>query len=443
MRQLPRGTQKVTPGGGTVSVCFRNMILLTVLMLMSAGGARSVDDWRTSDDRKTLRERDPISLRDGEVDPISLRGGETLSPMMHQVDGASFTGQEREQQRELWDLSSLQREDLTSLQQEEQSDSWSLASLKQDDQYRFWDPILWQKQRRQLPWDQQLKSVALDSISSHEQDQWELNLRDLSLQKVAPSLTTTLEDPSNAPSGPYFLEPPAVQVSVRAGQPATLTCIVKHLGNRQVSWIRGRDLHVLSSGEVTFSSDSRVQVSHLGDSWTLIIKYTQMRDAGPYSCQVNTQPRLASWYNLTVIEARATIQGKHTLYVQAGSTVTLVCVVREQLLIPGLVLWYQDDRLVQRDAGRVTVVTQVDNVTSSTLTVTRASRHDSGNYSCWPSAGTPDSAIIHVIEGDPPAAMQHGNTAVHPSVTPVMLLLLLVLLLLVHPFYSSTLIIYT
>ncbi|XP_066943911.1 lachesin-like [Macrobrachium rosenbergii] len=222
---------------------------------------------------------------------------------------------------------------------------------------------------------------------------------------------TEEEAAMNPPEGPYFVIPQITEITTRAGQAATLTCIVKQLGDKQVSWIRGRDLHVLSSGQVAFSSDSRVSVAHVGDSWTLTIKYTQPRDAGQYSCQVNTQPRIATWYNLTVIEARANIQGKETLYVQSGSTVTLECVIKEELVIPGLVLWYQDDRLVERESGRVKVVTKVANVTTSTLTVAVAEDRDSGNYSCWPSAGRPDSVMVHVIQGDPPAAMQHGNSA--------------------------------
>ncbi|XP_069998247.1 obscurin [Penaeus vannamei] len=222
---------------------------------------------------------------------------------------------------------------------------------------------------------------------------------------------TEKEAAENPPEGPYFVVPPATHVTTRAGQAAALTCIVKQLGDRQVSWIRGRDLHVLSSGLVAFSSDSRVSVANVGDSWTLTVRYTQPRDAGSYSCQVNTQPRIATWYNLTVVEARANIQGKETLYVQSGSTVTLECVIREELVIPGLVLWYQDDRLVDRGSGRVTVDTTVGDVTTSKLTVAVAEKRDSGNYSCWPSAGRPDSVIVHVIQGDPPAAMQHGNSA--------------------------------
>ena len=66
----------------------------------------------------------------------------------------------------------------------------------------------------------------------------------------------------------------------------------------------------------------------------------------------------------------------------------------------GLVLWYQDDRLVERQSARVKVATRVTNVTTSTLTVEAATLRDSGNYSCWPSAGRADSVLVHVIHGE-------------------------------------------
>ena len=62
-------------------------------------------------------------------------------------------------------------------------------------------------------------------------------------------------------------------------------------------------------------------------------------------------------------------------------------------------LWYQNDRLVDRSGSRVRVETDVGDVTTSTLTVAGAEARDSGNYSCWPSAGRPDSVLVHVIQG--------------------------------------------
>ncbi|KAK8387919.1 hypothetical protein O3P69_020074 [Scylla paramamosain] len=256
-------------------------------------------------------------------------------------------------------------------------------------------------------------------FSRHHQQHYQQFIGSISGNSDSGSTTNNAAETAEDSQDPKILTPRSTHVSTRVGQAATFNCVVRHLGNRQVSWIRGRDLHVLSSGQVTFSSDARLSVSHSEDSWTLTIKFSQPRDAGTYSCQVNTQPPQAVWYNLTVIEARANILGKEIIYLQSGSTVSLVCVIKEQLVIPGLVLWYQDDRLVERQSSRVKVSTTVTNVTTSTLTVEAARLQDSGNYSCWPSAGRPDSVLVHVIQGDPPAAMQHGSSA--PGACPLLL----------------------
>ena len=56
----------------------------------------------------------------------------------------------------------------------------------------------------------------------------------------------------------------------------------------QISWIRLRDWHILTTGVLTYTSDSRFQVLHKEGSydWVLQIKYVQERDAGEYDCQV-------------------------------------------------------------------------------------------------------------------------------------------------------------
>lgn len=57
----------------------------------------------------------------------------------------------------------------------------------------------------------------------------------------------------------------------------------------QVSWVRRRDWHILTSGMFTYTNDERFQVSHTdgGDDWNLQIKYVQKRDNGTYECQVS------------------------------------------------------------------------------------------------------------------------------------------------------------
>ena len=66
-----------------------------------------------------------------------------------------------------------------------------------------------------------------------------------------------------------------------------------------MSWIRKHDLHVLTSGTITFTGDQRFsahnsRVKSGGENWVLQIKYTQIRDAGEYQCQVNTEPKIST-----------------------------------------------------------------------------------------------------------------------------------------------------
>ncbi|CAK1544341.1 unnamed protein product [Leptosia nina] len=72
----------------------------------------------------------------------------------------------------------------------------------------------------------------------------------------------------------------------------------------EVSWIRHRDLHILTVGGYTYTSDQRFQATHSPqtDDWTLQIKWAQQRDAGVYECQVSTQPVRSFFVTLHVVD---------------------------------------------------------------------------------------------------------------------------------------------
>ncbi|CAG9828272.1 unnamed protein product [Diabrotica balteata] len=55
-----------------------------------------------------------------------------------------------------------------------------------------------------------------------------------------------------------------------------------------VSWIRHRDIHILTVASYTYTSDQRFQANHHPetDDWTLQIKWAQKRDAGTYECEM-------------------------------------------------------------------------------------------------------------------------------------------------------------
>nr|CAD7255754.1 unnamed protein product [Timema shepardi] len=63
---------------------------------------------------------------------------------------------------------------------------------------------------------------------------------------------------------------------------------IEFQGWREISWVRRRDWHILTSGMFTYTNDERFQVLHAegSDDWTLQIKYVQKRDNGTYECQI-------------------------------------------------------------------------------------------------------------------------------------------------------------
>lgn len=71
----------------------------------------------------------------------------------------------------------------------------------------------------------------------------------------------------------------------------------------QVSWIRKRDLHILTIGIITYTNDQRYQALHTdgSDEWILRIRSAQMRDSGTYECQVSTETKISQAFRFTVV----------------------------------------------------------------------------------------------------------------------------------------------
>lgn len=79
-----------------------------------------------------------------------------------------------------------------------------------------------------------------------------------------------------------------------------LTC--RLLPPFQVSWMRQRDLRIMTVGLYTYTTDQRFEVIHSPESkdWILKIKYAQVRDSGNYECQVSTKPVMSYVVRLSV-----------------------------------------------------------------------------------------------------------------------------------------------
>ncbi|XP_011300643.1 hemicentin-2 [Fopius arisanus] len=209
-------------------------------------------------------------------------------------------------------------------------------------------------------------------------------------------------------------------VTVQLGGTAFLHCKVRHLAERsisdaEISWIRRRDWHVLTSSLFTYTNDERFQALHSegSDDWTLQIKYVQERDNGTYECQVSRSTGIISHFvNLNVVIPEAFILGSEEHHVDVGSIISLVCIIEKSPTPPQYVFWYHNNRMINYDTARGTVSVQTEpGPTQSRLTIRQAVESDTGNYTCRASNTKPASIYVFVTEGDKMAAIQRRKTS--------------------------------
>ncbi|XP_043585021.1 hemicentin-1 isoform X2 [Bombus pyrosoma] len=210
-------------------------------------------------------------------------------------------------------------------------------------------------------------------------------------------------------------------VTVQLGGTAFLHCKVRNLADRtvsdaEISWIRRRDFHVLTSSTFTYTNDERFQVLHPegSDDWTLQIKYVQDRDNGTYECQVARSTGILSHFvNLNIVIPEAFILGSGEHHVDVGSIINLVCIIEKSPTPPQYVFWYHNNRMINYDTTRGSSVTvQTDSSsTQSRLTIHHAVESDTGNYTCSASNTKPASIYVFVTEGDKMAAIQRRKTS--------------------------------
>ncbi|XP_047741218.1 uncharacterized protein LOC108671876 [Hyalella azteca] len=230
------------------------------------------------------------------------------------------------------------------------------------------------------------------------------------------------------------------RVVVHEGYTARLPCTVHHLGDRSVTWMRRRDLHILTAGQLTYSADDRFQVSHPAGSsqWSLVVADARTSDSGHYHCTVNTDPQIYSVVTLIVTakenpsyplakgkvfvanntasttDGRLTvlIHGPRELHIEEGSSLTLRCTVWHTGALPSVVYWYHGNTLLDYNSPRGGVELKGDEAkgqTDATLRVWSVGPGDSGMYSCVPQGSHPASVLVHVQKGDREAAIQQGG----------------------------------
>lgn len=214
-----------------------------------------------------------------------------------------------------------------------------------------------------------------------------------------------------------------LEVSAHTGSTAYLVCRLRSIQQQlhlQVSWVR--NMQILTSGELRYTSDERFRPTHLAGShdWVLEIHNVNALDEGAYECQVNSEPKAASVrLYLHVIAVTLDIVEGPEVQVGEEQQIRLTCRVefvsewqRRQsnepiegdnirrkvassasLIASGLqrpssqhyIYWYKDNVSLEynnpRGGVRVELRENASNLEKE-LTIEGAQTSDSGNYLC-------------------------------------------------------------
>ncbi|XP_043862577.1 zwei Ig domain protein zig-8 isoform X4 [Drosophila santomea] len=217
--------------------------------------------------------------------------------------------------------------------------------------------------------------------------------------------TDFLQDlPTPGTGGPTFDTTIGTNITGLVGKTVKLTCRVKNLGNRTVSWVRHRDIHLLTVGRYTYTSDQRFEAMHSphAEDWTLRIRYAQRKDSGIYECQISTTPPIGHSVYLNIVEPVTDIIGGPELHINRGSTINLTCIVKFAPEPPPTVIWSHNREIINFDSprGGISLVTEKGVLTTSRLLVQKAITQDSGLYTCTPSNANPTSVRVHIVDGE-------------------------------------------
>ncbi|CAG0891993.1 unnamed protein product [Darwinula stevensoni] len=236
----------------------------------------------------------------------------------------------------------------------------------------------------------------------------------LALPGATTSPTTSRRQRHSGNTAPHFDNSTADVVIAPVGSTATLHCKVKNVGQQQhLSWVRTRDYHIIATGKYVYTNDERFSVLRQGRSedWALQIRFVSLADNGTYKCQVSTsRGAVAKEVELKVVESEAEIQGPRTYHVDKGSTISLLCLIKQMPEKPEYVFWYHNEDMIsferERQGFRVEVDGERGNITSR-LTIQNARSTDSGNYTCKAAHSKAASVNVFVSPGLSP--LFHSN----------------------------------
>ncbi|XP_050707730.1 neural cell adhesion molecule 1-like [Eriocheir sinensis] len=209
---------------------------------------------------------------------------------------------------------------------------------------------------------------------------------------------------------PEFQGQNNTEILAQVGGEATLSCYTYHLSDERVAWLKKDDDQLLTVGQEVYAAEQRFSVVHTNhdEAWELWVKDVALSDAGQYECQLTTNPTVSFFFTLVVTQAEAVVTGPGEVHIEEGSHLSLECQVKNAPVPPVYIFWYHNNTMVNYARQHHL---QVDHQNyTSTLVVARVRRTDAGTYSCQPHLAAPANVTVHVVTGERPAAMQHGDT---------------------------------
>lgn len=240
---------------------------------------------------------------------------------------------------------------------------------------------------------------------------------------------------------PYIDLARSPNISVSLGRTAVLRCRIVNTVKKTVSWLRHKDVNLLSVGRYLYTKDPRMKImmDRGRGEWMLNIKDIRHTDAGAYECQVNTNPLLKHTVGLTVVEPYTEIVGDSpgaTLYIDIRSVLNLTCIVHSPE-VPAAIFWKHDGKLLQEEDEVIqTVAGQTGRPTKSFLSLPLTDTEQSGQYQCSPSNTQPVQVEVHIVQdkelpvGQSEPVLQVSRVSLAAPLAPASLALLLLTLVL-------------
>ncbi|ENN81351.1 hypothetical protein YQE_02241, partial [Dendroctonus ponderosae] len=242
---------------------------------------------------------------------------------------------------------------------------------------------------------------------------------------------------TSSPSSVFFADNSRRNIEAIEGQTVVIPCTVRNLDRgKVVSWIRTKDILILTSGPHTFASDFRFEVIHSEKNvefWGLRIRGVKEDDAGQYECQVNSEPKMSLAYQLTVSGKKeeslkkleilldvlalgeaedsskwlgfAKVQEPKEAYVQHASAFSISCEIFPMFTrnVNMDVWWLHDDTQILSDTkeSRISIKTSFNkenNIIHSILSFDYVTWQDFGLYTCLQPSVRKDSLKLVIVE---------------------------------------------